>query len=190
MKQILIITLMMLPFFAFCQGSRGFITKEAGRQKVEAEQKIIKEGVLATSGSLKLKIKTNKGEGSVAYKEGETMTISFLVNEPCYLRLIYRLADGKLILLRDDLFVSNQEISKWVQLPDEFECSAPFGYENLITFASSTPFEKLQTEEENGYMVITSALENVLNSTRGMKKATNTKSQKVEDQILVITKKN
>ena len=150
-------------------------------------QQIIIDGKLYVNGSLKLKIKTNKGEGFVKYNAGEIMKVSFLLNEPSYLRLIYRLADGQLVLLKENFQVDKSMINKWQELSDEFECSSPFGYENLISFASYKPFSNLVVENKDGYDYIKSSIETVLGSTRGMKKNLQQSSDTVEDQIVILT---
>lgn len=150
-------------------------------------QKLITDGKLNTNGSLKLKIKTNKGEGFVKYNAGEIMKVSFLINEPCYLRLIYRLADGQLVLLKENFQVDKSMLNKWQELSEEFECSSPFGYENLISFASYKPFSNLVVENKDGYDYIKSSIETVLGTTRGMKKNTQQSSDTIEDQIVILT---
>lgn len=141
--------------------------------------------------NLTIAVKTNKGNKQLEFSEGETMQLYFFVNKPCYLRLIYRLADGSLVLLRDDLTVNSSECNQWNKIKESFVCSPPFGYENLYIYASINPFQKLKTETNSaGYKIITEGLATTLNRTiasnQNQKSANN--SETVKDEILIYTK--
>jgi serine/threonine protein kinase len=89
-----------------------------------------------------LKIATNKGASKSTFKEGERVTLFYMVNRPSYVRFVYKQADGKLILLDDNLYVPADKLGKWVQT-NQFICRPPFGTENLTAYASPEPFEFL-----------------------------------------------
>ncbi len=109
------------------------VTKEAN--KLDENNKNAESGT-------GLKIATNKGAESSTFREGERVTLYYMVNRPSYIRFIYKQADGQLILLDDNLYVPSESLGKWVQT-NQFVCRPPFGTENLTAFASPEPFEFL-----------------------------------------------
>ena len=121
------------------------------------------------AAKLTLALKTDEGTQNLRYREGETLRLYVKASTPCHLRLIYRLADGQLILLADDRSLTASEAGQWVEIGAGFEVSTPLGEETLYAFAQDTPFDALQTREEDGYRIITSGLPEALRTTRGLK---------------------
>lgn len=139
--------------------------------------------------NLTVTVKTNKGNKQLEFSEGETMQLFFFVNKPCYLRLIYRLADGSLVLLRDDLIVTRSESNQWNKIKESFVCSPPFGYENLYIYASENSFEKLKTETNSaGYKIITEGLAATLSRTLASNENKTNNIGIVKDELLIYTK--
>ena len=66
------------------------------------------------------------------------------------------------------------------QIPDEFECSSPFGVETLQANAQTVEFEKLQISRQDGYDFINDNIQEVLVKTRGFKKVASNDIQKAE----------
>lgn len=190
MRNLLFFLLITNPFLWAQAQTRGFKTKEQIEAQNKGDQKAISENKISSHiSTLKLSIKTNKGNENVSFVEGEKMTLSFNISAPGYLRIVYRLADGTLISLIEDYKVGLKEINKWIQIDEDFICSSPFGYENLIAFASTTPFPELQIlKNDDGYDVIQQPINQVLTNTRGMKRQSE-KEGLVEAQVLIFTKK-
>ena len=91
----------------------------------------------ATSGNffavddLVVEVWTDKGQGSVSYVKGETMTVFGRVNQPAYLRLLYILAeDRKYTLLQNNYYIEPARVNSDVEI-GEFVCAPPFGAEIL-----------------------------------------------------------
>ena len=124
------------------------------------------------SAPLQLDGKTNKGINNLVFQPEETMRVYYKVTRPCYLRVIYRLADGQMILLEDDRQVTAAEAGQYLELGDGYEAAPPFGKESLYLFAQQRPFPPLETRLENGYRIITQGLDETLRRSRGMKKKT------------------
>lgn len=119
---------------------------------------------------LNIQIFTDKGEKPVL-KKGEMMKIFFQSNQPCYVRLIYRMADNSAVLEVDNFRIDAQNINKQIPVPTPFECDEPFGNELLTAYAQSLPFDALQTKNIGGYDVIITPLNEAYNITeRGLKK--------------------
>ncbi|MEO1258083.1 MAG: hypothetical protein AAFZ15_04775 [Bacteroidota bacterium] len=134
---------------------------------------------------LTIETKTNKGSGSATFKSGETMRAYYRVNKPCLLRVIYQLADGRLILFENDRQITQEQVNKYIELGDGYEPAEPFGNEQLFFFVQTEPFPKLTTElSEDGYLEIKEGLENSLRKTRGMKK----KVYLAESKLEIVTK--
>ncbi|MDF7821815.1 hypothetical protein P1X15_29630 [Runella sp. MFBS21] len=137
--------------------------------------------------ALKFGITTNRGINSLIYEEQDTMLLAVKANKACYVRLVYRMANGKLALLRNrDFKINEYELNKWVDIRDIFECSSPFGAEFLIAYASTDVFESLKTHEEDGYIIIDNPLEEVkrLSTSRAFKN----KGSVVEQQLQITTR--
>ncbi len=121
---------------------------------------------------LKLELITNKGKGPQTFTENDTMLLAVRVNKPCFVRLIYLDATGRLTLLREkDFEVYPSEANKWVDINELFVCSKPFGVERLIAYACTEPFVGLKThKDEDGNTIIDNSLEEVkkISKARGM----------------------
>lgn len=126
---------------------------------------------------LQLQVKTNKGFDNLDFIENEEMSLFYKVSKPAYIRLIYRLADDRMILLQDDFKVEKSDINRWIKYPDVFICSAPFGMENLLVYSSTVPFIPLHTTLEDGYAVIRENLKVVLEKSQGKGQGKSTVSE-------------
>ena len=122
-------------------------------------------------GGLSLEVWTNKGSDDLIFTKGERMQVYVRVNLPSYIRLMYHLADGRRTLLVDNYYIDESKVNMVVQIPEEFECDAPYGVEVLQAFARTERFEPIEVVEVEGYKVLKEDLGTFLSTTRGMKKA-------------------
>lgn len=125
-----------------------------------------------TEAPLSIQCKSNKGRLNLHFKSGETMRFYIRVNRPCTVRSIYKLADGRLVLLDNDRAVSAAEPGRWLEIGAGFEAAEPFGEERIFVFAQNpnSPFPALQTRTDaDGYRFITEGLPEALAKTRGFK---------------------
>lgn len=120
--------------------------------------------------TLRIAVKTDKGTENLRYRTGETMRLYFKTNQPCHIRIIYRLADGSLVLFDDDRQLNAAETGRFVEIGSGYEASPPFGEEALYVFAQSGPFPALKTTIQNGYTLVSEGLPETLRKTRGFKK--------------------
>jgi len=67
------------------------------------------------------------------------------------LRFIYNSADGQKVLLLDNYYIAENMVNKMVELPFEFECSAPFGVETLLASAQPTQLTPLSITHTDGF---------------------------------------
>ena len=144
--------------------------------------------VLPSLTTLKFEVATNQGINSLVFVENDTMRLAVRANKPCMVRLIYRQMDNKLILLRNkDFKINEYELNKWIEIPEDFRCTPPFGAEFLIAYASTEPFENLKTHTEGGNVIIDNSLAETkkISVSRGM---TN-KGIPVVEKVLQITTK-
>jgi len=142
----------------------------------------------AAGGGLTLEAWTNRGIENVMFTEDDTMKISVRVNYPCYVRLIYHMADGKRVLLLDNYFMDQSKVNLAYTIPDEFVCSPPFGGETLQAFARTEKFDELSSERIDGYQFLTGDLQKIVVNTRGFKKAA-PRSMQTEQRISITTMK-
>lgn len=123
------------------------------------------------STTLQVDVWTNKGAETPVFSKGDTMLMYMKVNRPCFIRMIYYLADGQKTLLVDNKEITAEFVGKVFEFPDQFICEAPFGSETLQVCAQTEPFKPLNTKMENGYKMILDNVNGILANTRGMKSA-------------------
>ena len=117
------------------------------------------------------------------------MKVSIRVNAPCYIRFVYHMADGKRVLLMNEYYMDASKVNLAYELPQEFECSAPFGSEVLQIFSRTDKFEPVLTQSIDGYQYIREELEKFISSARGMK-ISKSKTMQAETRINITTMKN
>ena len=145
-------------------------------------------------GTLRIELRTSQGREGVVLTEGDTVEISVKVSRPCHLRLLYRLADGTMTLLENDVEIRAGQENEFVRLTPKtpFVCAEPFGEEALLGFAAETPFCPLPTRpnarayvrEEGGYRLFVGALSEILWVARCVEGG----GASVEDRIGVTTR--
>lgn len=135
---------------------------------------------------INLEVWTNKGADNLIFAEGEMMHIYVRTNIPCFLRLIYHLADGNRCLLLDNVYLDATQVNQIVTIPEDFTCAPPFGAENLQLFANSRQFEPLSIRKEGDYEFIESDLDDILAKSRGFVKGAK-KTLKAEKRITITT---
>jgi hypothetical protein len=98
------------------------------------------------------------------------MKLFVRVSRPAHVRVLYNLADGRRVLLYDDLYLDSSQVLRAVEIPEDFECAAPFGSETIVVLARTSPFPPLKARLKDGYKVLQarSASEAAL-QLRGMK---------------------
>lgn len=137
-------------------------------------------------GGLLVDIWTNKGNENLIYTKGERLKLYVRANKECYLRFIYYLADGSIVLMLNNYYVDSDKINKVIELPYEFECDEPFGVETLQLNAQSKEFKPLNTKKQYGYEFIQDNLGVVLSNTRGFK-LVNNETMKAEKRLMITT---
>jgi hypothetical protein len=152
------------------------------------DQKIFAAGESA-GGGLTVEAWTNKETQGNLFTEGEKMKVTVRVNMPCFIRFVYHMADGKRVLLYNEYFMDASKVNVAYEIPQEYECSAPFGSEVLQIFARTDTFEQIQTEKIDGYDYLKEDLKVFVAKTRGMKAAKRNTLQ-TEERINITTMKN
>lgn len=139
-----------------------------------------------TPTSLTVSVKTDRSTAATqSYQEGESIRLFVQATQPCYIRALYKLADGQTVLLAEDKQVTDKDVPSWVELGTGFEVSEPFGAEELHVFAQSAPFDDLKTIAKDGYRYIPSGMPEAVTATRrGLKP----KAIHTETQLHLITK--
>ena len=107
-----------------------------------------------TGNELSVDLWTDKGDKTVAYVKDELMTVYCKVNQPSYVRLLYRLQDNRYTLLYENIGIGQDKVDQSVEI-DSFLCTPPFGSETLIILAKKTKFKPLQTNSRGGYDYLT-----------------------------------
>ena len=126
-------------------------------------------------GHLQVEVWTDRGSEELYLEADERVTLAVRVNQPCYVRLIYHLANGRRALLYDNYYIDQAKVNHAVVLPDTFYVAPPFGVEVLQALASSEPFPALATRDWEGYLVLAEDLPQFVAQTRGLKKQQKTR---------------
>jgi hypothetical protein len=116
-----------------------------------------------------LSLITSKGFGHQIFTEGERMRIAVKAEKACFLRLVYHAADGQKVLLLENVPMTVSSEGNYITVPQDFECSAPFGIETLQLFACTAIFPPLKTHAQDGFIFIDEDITSVNTKTRGFK---------------------
>jgi Domain of unknown function (DUF4384) len=161
---------------------------------VLAEVKQIKQDLnqvkepLPNVATLKFSIATNRGLSGLLFEENDTMRLSVRANKACYVRLVYRMANGQLALLRNhDFKINEYALDQWTEIPEDFVCAAPFGAEFLVAYASTEMFDPLKIHEKDGYVIIDTPL-NEIKKTSTARAFRNAGVSVVERQLPIVTR--
>lgn len=123
----------------------------------------------APAGALRIEVSTDKGPGPQLYREGDLMRLKVRASKPCMVRMIYQDASRNIVRLRNaDFRIPSEAAGQWVDIPESFECAAPFGLEMLMAFATEGNFKPIgKTETQDGITLILDDLRKILDATVG-----------------------
>ena len=165
-------------------------------EKIMSQQLAFEQEVI-DSGQLKLEVWTDRGQNALLYSQGELMKVYLRTNRPCYVRLLYILANGQKTLLVDNLQINLESVNRPLLVNDlleiDFECTSPFGAEMIIGVARNYPFDTIETTERDGYIFIDTDnpkhLANITRGTKGFKrrKKNNESIQQTETKLILTT---
>ena len=165
-------------------------------EKIMSQQLAFEQEVI-DSGQLKLEVWTDRGKNALLYSQGELMKVYLRTNRPCYVRLLYILANGQKTLLFDNLQINLESINRPLLVNDlleiDFECTSPFGAEMIIGVARNYPFDTIETTERDGYIFIDTDnpkhLANITRGTKGFKrrKRNDESIQQTETKLILTT---
>ncbi|MBP6390601.1 MAG: hypothetical protein KA352_06885 [Flavobacteriales bacterium] len=135
---------------------------------------------------LSITCRSEQGTNPTYYTKGDTVRLYFKVNKPCYVRFLYHLADGRIVLLADDREVKPMETDRMLSITQGFHLDEPYGAERLYVFAQNQTFPPLRLKPRayaNDYDVVLDDLQLALTKTRGLKPL----PEFVEAQLPIIT---
>ena len=144
------------------------VPDEKGMEKISQN----KESVDDPSAPLNVKVWTDKKE----YKGNEKIKVYIKGNKPFYARVIYKDAGGSMVQLlpnphRDNNYFNGGVIYEIPSGEDKFELevSPPFGSENVMVYASTSPLGDINLETEGGIYQVKTKEADVGDRTRGVK---------------------
>ena len=138
------------------------------------------------SGDLKVDLFTNKGTRDLVFTSGDTMRVYLKANMPCYVRLVYRQADGKKRLLKDNERFDLNDVKMGYKEMGSWESTIPFGAELLQAFARTEAFEEARVQIEDGDKYLAEDLQSFVTRTRGMK-SISTRASQAEARLVITT---
>ncbi len=111
-----------------------------------------------------------------SYKAGEKVKVYIKGNKPFYARVLYKDASGETIQIlpnphRSDNYFNGGSMYEIPAGNDKFdlEVSPPFGEENVIVYASTTPLGEIGVETRGGVYQVKTKAKDVGLKTRGIK---------------------
>lgn len=112
------------------------------QQAMEDSKVFLKQDVIP--GTLSLEVWTSKGDRSLLFKANEETQIFVRVNKPCYLQVLYHMANGVRLLLYNNLYLDISKVNQVFTLPDTFYFAPPLGVERLQVFAGTEKFDNVR----------------------------------------------
>ena len=110
------------------------------------------------------------------YKSGEKVRVYLKGNKPFYARVVYKDAGGGMVQLLPNPFRSTSYFNGGTiyEIPAgedkfELEVNPPFGEENIIVYASTSPLGEIGLKAEGGVFQVQTKTEDVGIKTRGIK---------------------
>lgn len=125
------------------------------------------------ANGIPIKIWTERGDGGL-YVDGERFTAYVQADTDCYLRLLYRQADGQIVQIFPNRLSGSERVTAGqvytipdVDDPYDFVIRSPYGVEHLIAIASAAPFPALQGREINGGVLLQGGVKDVVRRLTG-----------------------
>ena len=150
-------------------GQEGLDFRPRNFQQALRDAGVFGKGELV-GGHLQVEVWTDRGSENLYLEEDETLTLAVRVNQPCYVQLVYHLANGMRALLYDNYYIDQSKVNRAVVLPDSFYVAEPFGVEVIQALASNEPLPPVRTRNWEGYPVLVEGLAKFVPKTRGLKK--------------------
>ncbi len=117
---------------------------------------------------LQFEVRTNKGSAPQSFREGEELSLYVIANRPCRVRIIYKDAVDSLFFMNNsDFQITASQTNIPQPLKERFLCSAPFGVEAIIGFATTGSFEQLNTREKGGLHYLIEPIEKLRDKSAG-----------------------
>ena len=142
------------------------LPQNAPASKAPETSPATQETVIPSGGEISVTCKSEKGRGSVHYKSGQTLRLYLKVSGPCYVRCLYKRADGRVALLDDNRQISAADADKWLEIGRSWKVYEPYGEEWLYVLAQNAPFEALPTSTGGTLAFINLKLEDALATLR------------------------
>lgn len=162
----------------------------------KAMKEIKKDDADNPNTPLTISLWTDKKE----YKKDEKIKIYIKGNKPFYARVLYKDVKGEMLQLlpnpyRADNYFNGGAVYEIPSGNDRFELSVdpPFGEENIIVYASTTPLGDINLEEAGGVYQVKTKTRSIGKMTRGVKlkeksgDKENLASEFYEDKVIVKT---
>ena len=156
------------------------------------DQKILAGADEVVSGDLTLDLTTSHGRSNLLLAEKQEYKLMMRVNKPCYVRLVYLLANGMRVPLEQAFYLDASKRNLWVEYPNAFEVAPPFGVERFQAVAFTDKPEPLPTRKEvvagQDYDVVADAAPASLIGHRGVKFASSSsKKKEVAEAVITMT---
>ncbi|MBI5195368.1 MAG: DUF4384 domain-containing protein [Nitrospirae bacterium] len=150
------------------------------------------------SAPLSINVWTDKKE----YKGSDKIRVYIRGNKPFYARVVYKDAGGNMVQLlpnphRDNNYFNGGTIYELPSGEDKFELEVtpPFGEEDIIVYASTSPLGDISVEAQGGVYQVKTGAGGVGDRTRGVKIKEKTGSKEgmpsefFEDKVVVRTER-
>ena len=154
------------------------------------DQKILAGADEVVTGELRLDLTTNLGRRNLLLADKQEYKLMMRVNKPCYVRLVYLLANGMRVPLEQAFYVDDSKRNLWVEYPSAFEVAPPFGVERFQGVAYANKPEPLLTKKVTvagqDYDVVADDAPKALIAHRGVKIKKETR-QEISEAVVTMT---
>ena len=113
------------------------------QQATEDSKVFLRQDIIPST--LSLEAWSSKGNRDQVLRENEETHLFVRVNKPCYLQVLYHMANGVRLVLYNNHQINEYMINQKVTLPDKFIIAKPLGIERLQFFAGTYKFPELRT---------------------------------------------
>jgi phage terminase large subunit-like protein len=155
------------------------------------DEKVLGGADEVISGDLTVDLTTSLGRRNLLLAEKQEYKLMIRVNKASYVRLVYFLANGMRVPLEQAFFVDDSKRNLWVEYPNAFEVSPPYGVERFQAVAFTERPEPLLTKKVQvagqDYDVVADDAPKALIGHRGVKFAKAKKDEHAEAVITMTT---
>ncbi len=155
------------------------------------DEKVLAGADEVVSGNLTVDMTTSLGRRNLLLTEKQEYKVMLRVNKPCYVRLVYFLSNGLRVPIEQAFYIDESKRNLWVEYPNAFEVSPPYGVERFQAVGYTVKPEPLLTKKVavagQDYDVVADDAPKALIGHRGVKFAKSNEKKEVAEAVITMT---